>query len=47
MRFPMVDIGAHFNEIRASDHFIDRAEAEFSHELTHLLRDQAHEVHDV
>src|SRR5262249_42029346 len=32
------------NAICASDHFIDRAEAELGHQLAHLPSDQAHEV---
>lgn len=35
---------AGFENIRASDHFIERAESELGHEFADLLRDKEHEI---
>ena len=41
------DRRAPLQAVRAPDHVIDRAEAEGSHDLAELFRDEQHEVHDV
>ena len=47
LRFPMCDSLPGFQSIHATDHFLDRAEAELRHQLAHLHRDEAHEVDGV
>ena len=43
----MFDRPAHFESVRASDHFIDRAKAQLGHMFAHFLGDEAHEVDDI
>ena len=47
LRLPMFHGAAHFEPVRAADHFVDRAKAQLGHMLAHFLRDEAHEVHHV
>ena len=44
---PMFHSAAHFEPIRTANHFVDRAKAQLGHMLTHLLGDEAHEIHHV
>ena len=42
---PMIDGVTRFKNVRAAHHLDDGAEAELSHEFTHFLSDEFHEVH--
>ena len=43
----MADRSVHVQKIAAADHLVDRAEAEFGHQLPHFLGDEAEEVDHV
>ena len=43
----MFHSAAHFESIRTADHFVDRAEAQLGHMLTHFLGNEAHEIDHV
>ena len=43
----MFHSAAHFDAVRAADHFVDRAKAQLGHMLAHFLGDEAHEVDDM
>ena len=45
--FPMLDGFVRFQHIGATDHFLDRAEAELRHQFAHFLGDELHKVHRV
>ncbi len=44
---PVVESGAHFKFVDAADHFGDRAEAEFGHDLAHLVGHKEEEADNV
>ena len=47
VRLPMIDGVLHFKTVSTPDHFVNCAEAETRHDLAHLSRNEAHEVHDM